>query len=129
MTALTTPARPEQDASPRPLPWRRMAWVTWRQHRAALASVAVLLGALVPLVSLPMAAVLLVAMFTVHLPFGFTSIKLMAVTPEGPQFGPPGYETDLLYLACLAALVVGGSGPWAIDGIIANRLRRWSNPQ
>ena len=90
---------------------------------------AVLLGALVPLVSLPMAAVLLVAMFTVHLPFGFTSIKLMAVTTEGPQFGPPGYETDLLYLACLAALVVGGSGPWAIDGIIANRLRRWSNSQ
>jgi hypothetical protein len=45
MTALTTPARPEQDASPRPLPWRRMAWVTWRQHRIALAGVAALLGA------------------------------------------------------------------------------------
>jgi hypothetical protein len=44
MTALTTPARPEQDASPRPLPWRRMAWVTWRQHRIALAGVAALLG-------------------------------------------------------------------------------------
>ncbi len=40
-----------------------------------------------------------------------------------------GVETDLLYLACLAALVVGGSGPWAIDGIIANRWRRWSNSQ
>jgi hypothetical protein len=46
MTALTTPARPEEDASLRPLPWRRMAWVTWRQHRTALAGVAVLLGAL-----------------------------------------------------------------------------------
>jgi hypothetical protein len=46
MTALTTSARPEQDASPRPLPWRRMAWVTWRQHRVALAGVAVLLGGL-----------------------------------------------------------------------------------
>ncbi len=45
MTALTAPARPEQDASPRPLPWRRMAWVTWRQHRVALAGVAALLGA------------------------------------------------------------------------------------
>src|SRR3984885_2227533 len=45
MTALTTPARPEQAASPRPLPWRRMAWVTWRQHRVALAGVAALLGA------------------------------------------------------------------------------------
>jgi ABC-2 family transporter protein len=45
MTALTMPARPEQDASLRPLPWRRMAWVTWRQHRIALAGVAALLGA------------------------------------------------------------------------------------
>jgi len=46
MTALRVPARPEQDASPRPLPWRRMAWVTWRQHRIALAGVAALLGGL-----------------------------------------------------------------------------------
>jgi ABC-2 family transporter len=47
MTALTMPARPgEDDASLRPLPWRRMAWVTWRQHRIALAGVAVFLGAL-----------------------------------------------------------------------------------
>ena len=28
------------------MPWRRMAGVTWRQHRIALAGVAVLLGAL-----------------------------------------------------------------------------------
>ena len=46
MTALTVPARPEEGARLRPLPWRRMAWVTWRQHRFALAGVAVLLGAL-----------------------------------------------------------------------------------
>ena len=46
MTALRVPARPEQDASPRPVPWRRMAWVTWRQHRIALAGVAVFLGVL-----------------------------------------------------------------------------------
>ena len=47
MTALTIPARPESgDASLRPIPWRRMAGVTWRQHRIALAGVAVLLGTL-----------------------------------------------------------------------------------
>jgi hypothetical protein len=45
MTAPTVPARPEQDAGLQPVPWRRMAWVTWRQHRAALAGVAVFLGA------------------------------------------------------------------------------------
>jgi hypothetical protein len=46
MTALTMPARPAEDTALRPVPWRRMAWVTWRQHRAALAGVAVFLGAL-----------------------------------------------------------------------------------
>ncbi|HLI42224.1 MAG TPA: ABC transporter permease subunit [Streptosporangiaceae bacterium] len=46
MTALTMPGRPKHDAGLRPVPWRRMAWVTWRQHRAALAGVAALLGAL-----------------------------------------------------------------------------------
>ncbi len=46
MTALTAPARPAEDASPRPLPWRRMAWVIWRHHRVALAGVVAFLGAL-----------------------------------------------------------------------------------
>jgi len=84
---------------------------------------AVLVGALVPIVSVPLAVVLLVAMFTVHLPYGFSSIKIQAVTAAGAQFGPPGYETDLLYLACLTALVLGGPGPWAVDGLLA-KIRR-----
>ena len=46
MTALPMPARPGQDTSLRPVPWRRMAWVTWRQHRFALGGVGVLLGGL-----------------------------------------------------------------------------------
>jgi hypothetical protein len=46
MTALTVPAPPGHDTGLRPVPWRRMAWVTWRQHRIALAGVAALLGAL-----------------------------------------------------------------------------------
>ena len=45
MTALTMPPRPTHDNGLRPVPWRRMAWVTWRQHRAALGGVAVFLGA------------------------------------------------------------------------------------
>lgn len=96
-----------------------MAWVTILTE--LLGGLAILLGAFVSLVSLPMAALLLVAIFTVHLPYGFSSIKLMAVTAAGAQFGPPGYETNLLHLACLAALVLGGSGPLAIDGLI----RKW----
>jgi putative oxidoreductase len=93
-----------------------MGWLTIFVEIAG--GLAVLLGALVPLASIPTAAVLLVAMITVHLPYGFSSIKLQAVTAAGAQFGPPGFETDLLYLACLAALVLGGSGPLAIEGLL-----------
>src|ERR1700759_3383629 len=96
-----------------------MGWLTILAE--ILGGMAVLLGALVPLASIPMAAVLLVATFTVHLPYGFSSIKLQAVTAAGAQFGPPGFETDLLYLACLVALVLGGSGPLTIDGLLAKR--------
>jgi putative oxidoreductase len=96
-----------------------MGWLTILVE--IFGGLAVLLGALVPLASIPMAAVLLVAMFTVHLPYGFSSIKLQAVTAAGAQFGPPGFETNLLYLACLAALVLGGSGPLAIEGLLAKR--------
>src|SRR5215469_3336872 len=88
-----------------------------------IGGLAVLLGAFVPLVSLPMAAVLFVAIFTVHLPYGFSSIKLLSFTAGRAQFGPPGYETDLLYLACLAALVLGGSGPLAIDNYVRKKWR------
>jgi len=98
-----------------------MGWLTIFVE--IVGGLAVLLGALVPFASIPMAAVLLVAMFTVHLPYGFSSIKLLAVTAAGAQFGPPGFETDLLYLACLTALVLGGSGPLAIGGLLAKRRK------
>ncbi len=81
----------------------------------------VLLGLLIPLASIPMAVVLLVAIVTVHLPNGFSSIKLLSVDAAGAHFGQPGYETDLLYFACLAALVLGGSGPLALGRLIFRR--------
>ena len=98
-----------------------MAWLTILTE--LIGGLAVLLGAFVPLVSLPMAAVLIVAMLTVHLPYGFSSIKLLSVTSGRAQFGPPGYEVDLLYLACLAALVLGGSGPLAIDNYLRKKWK------
>jgi putative oxidoreductase len=96
-----------------------MAWATILVE--LLGGLAVLLGAFVWMASISLAAVLVVAMVTVHLPYGFSSIKLVAVTTTGAQFGPPGFETDLLYLACLAALVLGGPGPLSIDRVLARR--------
>jgi putative oxidoreductase len=62
-----------------------------------------------------MVIVLIVAIVTVHLQFGFSSIKFLAVTADGPQFGKPGIECDLLYLACILTLLSAGAGPLAID--------------
>jgi len=42
--ALALAARPGGDGNARPLPWRRMTWVTWRHHRGALAGVVLFLG-------------------------------------------------------------------------------------
>jgi len=98
-----------------------MAWCTILIE--LLGGLAVILGAFVTLVSLPMAALLVVAIFTVHLPYGFSSIKLLAVTPAGAQFGPVGYECNLLYLACLVALVIGGSGPLSVDDWAWRRIK------
>jgi putative oxidoreductase len=68
-----------------------------------------------------MIVVLAVAIFTVHLPNGFSSIKLQSVDAQGAHFGQPGYETDLLYLAGIIALVLGGPGMASVDGWLLRR--------
>ena len=97
-----------------------MVWISILTE--LLGGLAIFLGAFVPLASIPMAILLVVGIVTVHLRFGFSSIKLLAVTAAGPQLGPPGYETNLLYLACLAALVLGGAGPFSIDDLFKKRI-------
>jgi putative oxidoreductase len=75
------------------------------------------------LMCLPTAVILLVALFTVHLPFGFSSIKIQAVTSEGIKFGPPGYEVILLYLVCLTTLFLLGAGSISVDAWRAQRTK------
>src|SRR5580704_720013 len=86
-----------------------------------LGGAALLFGAFVAWASVPAIVVLLTAMFTVHLPYGFSSIKIKAIVDGRAQFGPPGYECDLLYIACILALVFLNPGPWSIDSY---RLRK-----
>jgi putative oxidoreductase len=99
-----------------------LAWATIAVE--IVGGLAVIAGFFIPLISIPMVIVLLVAIVTVHWPNGFSSIKLLSVTSAGAHFGQPGYETDLLYLCGIAALVLGGSGPLALDRYL---LRTWSN--
>ena len=96
-----------------------MAWLTILTE--LLGGLAVLLSAFIPLLSVPMAIVLLAAMFSLHWKYGFSSIKLLTVNPEGATFGPSGYECDLLYLACLVALVLSGSGPFSLDALFERK--------
>jgi putative oxidoreductase len=96
---------------------------TWLTIGTELAGgLAVLLGAFVVWASIPMASVLLVAMVTVNLPYGFSSVKLLSVSASGAQFGPVGYEVNLLYLAALITLVLQGPGPFSIDNVRQRRL-------
>jgi putative oxidoreductase len=81
----------------------------------------ILAGAFVPVATVPMIVVLLVAIFSVHMPNGFSSIKLLSYDAAGAHFGQPGYETDLLYVAGLLALCVGGAGPFSLDRWLKGR--------
>lgn len=81
----------------------------------------ILAGALVSLIAVPMIVILLVAIVTVHLPYGFSSIKLLSYDAGGAHFGQPGYETDLLYVAGLVTLGLGGAGPLSLDRYFQRR--------
>jgi putative oxidoreductase len=86
-----------------------------------LGGLAIVAGALVTAVSIPLIVMMLVALFTVHLRYGFSAINTIGLTADGPQFGPPGYEVNLLYIAGLLALVLAGAGPFSIDRLLARR--------
>ena len=82
---------------------------------------AIILGIFVALVSIPLIASMLVAMFTVQLRYGFSSVNTIGLTDAGPVFGPPGYEINLLYIASLLALALIGAGPLALGRWMATR--------
>ncbi len=46
MSALTATMGPGSDTPSRPVPWRRMGWIVWRQHRFTVGGTLALLGAL-----------------------------------------------------------------------------------
>jgi len=95
------------------------AWLTIATE--ILGGLAVILGAFVFLASIPMAFVPIVATLTVHLQYGFSSIRLLAVSPSGAAtFGPVGFELNLLYLAALLTLALEGCGPFAIGPEISS---------
>jgi putative oxidoreductase len=86
-----------------------------------LGGLAIFVGAFVQIVSVPLIVMMLVAMFTVHLKYGFSSINTIGLTEEGPRFGPPGYELNLLYIAGLVSLILGGAGAFSVDSLLSRK--------
>lgn len=84
---------------------------------------AILLGVLVTIVSIPLIASMLVAMFSLHLRYGFSSVNTVGMTPTGPVFGPPGYEINLLYIAALLLLAFVGPGALSVEVWLTGRWR------
>ena len=82
---------------------------------------AILLGIYVTIVSIPLLMTMLVATFYVQAAYGFSSVKTIGLGPNGPLFGPPGYEINVLYIAGLVSLMLTGAGVLSMDFLIRKR--------
>ncbi len=89
---------------------------------------ALLLGAVVTLATVLLVVEMVVAMFLVHWPHGFAVVNITGMTPQGPTFGMPGIEGNLLYIAGLLALLIGGAGPLSVDAAVRGRAPAGRGP-
>jgi putative oxidoreductase len=64
---------------------------------------------------------MVVAMFTVHLRYGFSAANTIGLDASGPILGPPGYELSLIYIAALTALALARPSALSVDEF---RVRR-----
>ena len=82
-----------------------------------------MLGAFVVISTLPLIVIMLVALFTINIPYGFSSVNTIGLTPEGPKFGPSGYEINLLYIAGLISFMLTGGGIFSIHSLVRKKLQ------
>lgn len=101
-----------------PLPFQTAWLVTLLELCGGLALIA---GALVMLAAWPLIVSMLVAMLSIHVHYGFSSVNTVGMTPSGPVFGPPGYEINVLYIAALLALATVGPTAISVDAWRARR--------
>jgi len=95
------------------------AWLITALELAGGASLMV--GAAARPWTVPLAITMIAALVGAHGRYGFLSIRLKALTASGTEFGPVGYELNLLYLAGLVALGLAGSSPLSIDRWLERR--------
>jgi len=86
--------------------------------------IALIAGAFTALIATLGTIEMLVALFMVHLPNGFSFLNITGETGTGPTFGMPGFEVNLLYIAGFLALLLGGAGAFSIDALRSARNER-----
>ncbi|MDB5137476.1 MAG: DoxX family protein [Mucilaginibacter sp.] len=86
-----------------------------------LGGLAIFIGVCASITAIPLIITMITATLTIQVHYGFSSVKTIGLTPNGPLFGPPGYEINLLYIAGLISLIITGAGMFSIDALIAKR--------
>ena len=103
-------------------------WAKWSRGPAAFAELLKQAHVLLPLANAWLVTLLEIFGGLALLMGAFVTIVsiplTIGLTPEGPQLGPPGYEINLLYIACLVALILGGAGPLSIDALRSRGRQR-----
>src|SRR3569833_2105607 len=75
-----------------------------------LGGFAILIGVFVSNSAIPLIFVQATAMFTIHIKYGFSTIKTIGLSPDGPLFGLFGYEINFLFFVGLVVLFFFGVG-------------------
>jgi putative oxidoreductase len=82
---------------------------------------AILIGVYVAIAAVPLIVTMLVAMLFVQGHYGFSAVKTIGLNADGPAFGPPGIEINLLYIAGLVSLMLTGAGALSVDSLRRRR--------
>jgi putative oxidoreductase len=98
-----------------------VAWVTALTE--FVGGICLVAGAFVAPLTLPLALIMITAMFKVHLQYGFSSVRLKGITPAGAEFGPIGYEMNLLYVTALLTLALSRPTQLSLDHWLRTRKR------
>lgn len=97
------------------------SWATFLTE--LFGGLAIFLGFAVSITSIPLICIMLVAMFGIQIKYGFSAVKTIGLIAEGPLFGPPGYEINLIYIAGLLSLILMGAGNCSIDAMLMKKRK------
>jgi putative oxidoreductase len=98
-----------------------VAWVTTLTE--LIGGISLMAGAFVAPLALPLAVIMITALLRVHLQYGFSSVGFKGMTPTGAEFGPIGYELNLLYITGLLTLALSQPTSLSLDHWLRTRKR------